>query len=151
MKKFDVRYYREERSSVRMNITVNADSPEAARQRVLDWGEGRIELTPEEEETEECGKEELLDGEFSCLEIESDPYAVVEVPADPLPKWDVFAARDGDTYRSTIEAEDEDHAKQIARPFINAHFRMDFTNEQIVTDTDSFDGELAGFLVEEKR
>lgn len=77
--KYEVRYYREERSSVRMGITVEADSPEAARQRVLDWGEGRIELTAEEEETEFSGKEEVLGGEFTCLEEADDPYAVTEV------------------------------------------------------------------------
>jgi hypothetical protein len=74
-----VRYYREERSSVRMDVTVNADSPEAARQRVLDWGEGRIELTPEEEETEQSGKEEVLGGDFTCLEEADNPYAVEEI------------------------------------------------------------------------
>jgi hypothetical protein len=79
MGKYRVRFYKEERSSVRMDIEVNADSPEAARQRVLDWGEGRIDLTEEEEYSESSGKEEVLGGEFTGLEEEDDPYAVTEV------------------------------------------------------------------------
>jgi hypothetical protein len=80
MGSYRVRFYREERTSVRMDIEVTADSPEAARQRVLDWGEGRIELTEEEEMTEASGKEEVLGGDFTGLEEADDPYAVVEIP-----------------------------------------------------------------------
>lgn len=77
---FTVRYYRDETSSVRMEITVAAASPEAARERVRANMSGEIEdLTDEELESEHAGKEEITGGEFAGLEDASDPYAVLEV------------------------------------------------------------------------
>ncbi len=79
MSEYWVRYYREERSSVRMCIKVEADSPEAARALVLAAHEENYEaLTAAEWETESSEKEEVLGGEFTGLEDENDPYAVVE-------------------------------------------------------------------------
>lgn len=60
--------------------------------------------------------------------------------------FDIFAARDGDTYRGTIEAEDEDDAKAKARPILAEHFRIDFDED----DPDYFDGEIDGFTAEER-
>ena len=152
MTTYRVRFFKNVTTCDRHTIEVEADSPEEARAKVLEWGSGDdSQLTDEELATENLEKEgEVVDSVFSELEEADHPSAVVEIEPDPLPKWDVFAARDGETYRSTVEAEDEDHAKQIARPFINSDFRMGFTNEQIAEDSDFFDGELDGFLVEGK-
>lgn len=80
MKKFRVRYYKEETSSVRYDIEVEAESPEAARERVRANMTGEVEdLTDEEIDSESSGKEELHTSEFSQLEEVSDPYAVEEL------------------------------------------------------------------------
>ena len=148
---FRVRFYKNCTTSDRHTIAVQADSPEAARQRVLDWGQGRIDLTRAEEGSENLEREgEVIDSVFEGLEDEDQPYAVVQITAEPLPKWDVFAAHDGQTYRGVVEAEDEDAAKAETRPIINSTFRMGFTGDQIAADPTFFDGELDGFLVEEK-
>jgi hypothetical protein len=78
--KYRVRYYKEEVSTVRYDIDVEADSPEEARERVRANMTGEIEdLTDEEIDSEASGKEELDSSTFSALEDESDSHAVVEV------------------------------------------------------------------------
>lgn len=144
MKKYRVRFYKNVTTCDRHSIEVEASSSDEARARVLEWGN----LTDDELLTEELEREgDVVDSEFSDLAFPDDPYAVVEVDPAPLPKWDVFAARDGDTYRAVIEAEDEEQAKEIARPRIAAEFCVSFSKD----DPGFFDAELDGFLVEEKR
>lgn len=82
MPQYDVRFYKHCRTSDRLTITVEADSPEAARAKVLEWGLTGDGLTEEEEQTESLGKEEVLGSEFVGLEDEGHPYAVVEITPD---------------------------------------------------------------------
>ena len=79
MPRYRVRYYRKETSSVRYEMEVEADSPEAARSRVADGQTGKLQFTPEEEESQGSGKEEVMDSEFFELEDINNPYAVVEL------------------------------------------------------------------------
>lgn len=78
--KYQVRYYKDETSSVRYDIDVEADSPEAAVERVRANMTGEVEdLTDEELNTERSGKEELVTSEFDQMADPTDLYAVTEV------------------------------------------------------------------------
>lgn len=80
---FRVRFYKEEATVDRFSITVRENGPEEARQRVRAWGEGNIELTDEEAESEHYERQaDTLACEFSALEEADDPYAAVECDAD---------------------------------------------------------------------
>jgi hypothetical protein len=82
---YRVRFYKQTTTTDRHSIAVRASSPEAARDRVEAWGTGKIELTEAEELTDELEREEGIDAsEFSQLEEEGDPYAVVELEAAEL-------------------------------------------------------------------
>jgi hypothetical protein len=63
-----------------MSIDVEADSPEAARERVDAGMKGEIDLTDTEMLTERLDREEGVHAsEFTGLEDASDPNAVVEL------------------------------------------------------------------------
>lgn len=80
MSKFRVRFYRHTTTADRHEIEVAADSPAAARQRVLDWAAGRLELSDDEEQSEELVREgEIVNSVFDELWPESSPNAVTEV------------------------------------------------------------------------
>ena len=78
MAKYDVKFWRSTVTADRICITVEADSPEAARIKVLAWGTGEGGLSEEEEMTEYLEKEEVLDSEFDGLVDETYPNAVTE-------------------------------------------------------------------------
>lgn len=79
-RRWRVRFYKEEMTVDRYSITVAADSPSEARARVKAWGNGELELTQEEEESEHYDRQvDTRACEFSSLEEEDDPYAVAEV------------------------------------------------------------------------
>lgn len=79
-RRWRVRFYKEEMTVDRYSITVAADSPSEARARVKAWGNGELELTQEEEESEHYDRQvDTRACEFSSLEEENDPYAVAEV------------------------------------------------------------------------
>jgi hypothetical protein len=82
---YRVRFYKATTTADRHTIVVRASSPEAARERVNAWGEGKLELTPEEEESENLEKEgEITDSAFSELEEQDHAYAVVAVNEEEL-------------------------------------------------------------------
>lgn len=79
MPKYDVKFWKHCTTADRMCITVEADSPEEARAKVLAWGTGEGELSEEEEATESVEKEEVQDSEFDSLVSECYPNAVTLV------------------------------------------------------------------------
>ncbi len=79
MPKFCVRYYKIETNIVRYEMTVEAADEMAARQRVFDGFKGDVELTDEELETEQSGKEFSEGTVFSHMEDPNEPFAVCEV------------------------------------------------------------------------
>jgi hypothetical protein len=80
---FNVRFYKEEITVDRYSIIVRANDAEEARQRVKAWSEGEIELTEEEEDSENYERQaDTLACEFSSLEDADDPYAAVECDED---------------------------------------------------------------------
>jgi hypothetical protein len=79
-RRWRVRFYKEEMTVDRYSIIVAADSPAEARARVAAWGNGEIELTDDEAESEHYERQvDTRACEFSALEEEGDPYAAVEV------------------------------------------------------------------------
>lgn len=76
---FTVRFYKRTVTSDRMDIIVEAESPEAARAKVLNWGLTGDGLTEAEEQTESLGKEEVVDSEWHDLADPTDYAAVVEM------------------------------------------------------------------------
>lgn len=80
---YRVRYWKTETSSVEYTMEVNADSPEAARQRVEDgFGDGPDILTDAEWDSEQSGKEFIEGTEFYDLVGEDEIYAVVLVEVE---------------------------------------------------------------------
>jgi hypothetical protein len=87
VKQFRVRFYKHTTTADRHSITVNANSPNEARNRVRKWGKGELQLSHEEEVSEELEREgDVIESEFNALEQHADPYAVVDVtPPGPAP------------------------------------------------------------------
>lgn len=77
MPKFCVDFLRIETSLVRASITVNADSPDVAKERARLALLGDIELTDEEAATEQAGKEELISSDFHSM-ADTEPLKVSE-------------------------------------------------------------------------
>lgn len=69
-----------------------------------------------------------------------------------MPRYDIFVAYDGNTLHEIIEADDEEAAKAEGRRLAAKEFRMDWALEQSIKmdDPEWFEGELDGFLVEER-
>lgn len=74
--RYNVKFWRSCTTADRCSITVEADSPQAARAKVLAWGTGVGELTEEEELSETVEREEVQNSEFDALLDATEPYAV---------------------------------------------------------------------------
>lgn len=79
MAKYRVRYTKWSKSYSEVYMTVEADSPKAAYDRVLAIQTGEDDPTSDEEESEVWGKEYLCDSGFDEMADPSEPYAVCEV------------------------------------------------------------------------
>jgi hypothetical protein len=68
-----------------------------------------------------------------------------------MPKYEIYAARDGDTFRETIVAPDEGTAVLRAYSLIAHEFRLKKELEVAITegDIESFEQELDGFTLEQ--
>lgn len=74
-----VRFYKDFTTRDRCTITVTADSPTEARNKVAEWGLTGDGLTDAEMSTETIDRQgEVQDSTFYGLAEEGDPYAVIE-------------------------------------------------------------------------
>lgn len=112
MKKFRVRFYRACTTVDRHAITVEAETPEAARDKVQAWGKGELELTDAEELTENLEKDgDIDDTEFRGLLEPDERCDAVEEVIEPE---DIFTIRssyaDIEVRRETGEIIEIDYA-----------------------------------------
>ncbi len=68
-----------------------------------------------------------------------------------MPRFHVFAARDGNALHEEIEAEDYEAAENEGRRLAAAEFSLEEVLQQAIDDDEVwfFDGELDGLLIEE--
>jgi hypothetical protein len=82
MPKYRVRYTKASRTLADVYMTVEADSPEAAFERVEAIQNDTAEPTAEEEESEEWGKEYGDGSEFVCMDNPTEWGVISEVEED---------------------------------------------------------------------
>lgn len=79
MTEYRVRFTKWSRSVSDVYMTVEADSPQAAFERVRQVQTGEVDPTEAEDESEQWGKEYLDDSGFECMDNPADYGVVSEI------------------------------------------------------------------------